>query len=411
MTYQKLLAQFVRLMLITLLLGSCGPIQGSPATPTLVNSPVPPSDWELVVTDVEYVDKGKIGVVIYNEPKSVTLNELIGCFSQQPENAQMINCSFGVYMGADLVVEDDLLLVQVTLGNTAGSIKTFDIRDVTILESREGGEEIFALAVGGSSGPMLMPFGTDERAGKFDVEPGELNIRFLFPAPDNMSDTSIKLMDLPPKELPEAQSALALGTTTPIPEPTSSPLEKLYDIPEGWQLIQAEPDNKNAQWTPALNGFRFALPIEWTCHEEPDDTLTTYTCILDESPDRFENQRKTKLRVTAFLWSGATVLSDLVPDYEEGQQFFGYTCETKYLTIDGLEAASIACTNPDYDDQIDYDTDRDAFGEATRQIPNFFILILNGDRVDQLHFETWDKSQMPSLFEEIIPYIHYDVDD
>lgn len=81
-------------------------------------------------------------MVIYNEPKSGTLNELIDCFSQQPENARTMNCSFGVYnVGEFVMVNSALLLVQVTLKNTTDSIKTFDIKDIAILESGEGGEK------------------------------------------------------------------------------------------------------------------------------------------------------------------------------------------------------------------------------------------------------------------------------
>lgn len=198
---------------------------------------------------------------------------------------------------------------------------------------------------------------------------------------------------------------------TPTPEPTAVPtpsLEETYGVPEGWQFIYAEPDNEGALWTANLTGFKVALPVEWTCHERPDDAAVSYACILDESEDRFENQTKTKLLITAFWWDGATALPDLVPDYEEGQAFYGYTCDSNYFTVHGLEAASIACTHPAYDDQLDYANDREAYGEATRQIPEYFVLILNGDRVDQLHFTTWDLSQMPSLFEEVIPHIHYD---
>ncbi len=68
----------------------------------------------------------------------------------------------------------------------------------------------------------------------------------------------------------------------------------------------------------------------------------------------------------------------------------------------------MACTNPAYADTIDYATDHEAFGRARyRQTPTYFVLILNGDRVEQFHFRTWDKSQIPTLFEELITYIGY----
>ena len=138
-------------------------------------------------------------------------------------------------------------------------------------------------------------------------------------------------------------------------------------------------------------------------------TVTLY-CIQDDEGDRFANELKTTLQIIDFWWDGATTLSDLVPDYEEGQGFYGYTCESEYFTIDGLEAATVACVNPAFDDQRDYENDREAYGEGRGQKPNYFVLILNGDRVDQFHFQTWDLSEMPSLFDEIVPHIHYDAD-
>jgi hypothetical protein len=66
-----------------------------------------------------------------------------------------------------------------------------------------------------------------------------------------------------------------------------------------------------------------------------------------------------------------------------GEAFYGYTCESEYFTLDGLEAATVACTNPDYDDTLDYDNDREAFGRARyQQTPTYYVLILNGDRID-----------------------------
>lgn len=221
-----------------------------------------------------------------------------------------------------------------------------------------------------------------------------------------------------PTEMPqpagtEPPAATSTPEPTPTPEPTATPtpsLEEIYGVPAGWRFVHAEPDNEGALWTAAVNGFKVALPLGWTCHERPDDTATTYYCILDEEEGPFANETKTTLRITSFWWDGATALPDMVPDYEEGQAFYGSTCESTYFTVDGLEAASVACTNPAYDDQLDYENDREAYGEARSQIPDFFVLILNGDRVDQLHFRTWDLSQMPSLFEEIVPHIHYDVE-
>ncbi|MBU0511113.1 MAG: hypothetical protein KKD28_10040 [Chloroflexi bacterium] len=215
-------------------------------------------------------------------------------------------------------------------------------------------------------------------------------------------------MDLPQQELQEDLLALALSTPTPTPKPTASPLEKLYGIPEGWHLVQAD---EIGSWATALDGLYFALPNEWTCHDLPDDSLSSIACILDESADRFENQRKTTLSVSFLWWSDATdttKLSEFVSDVEDGRAFYGYTCESNSFTIDGLQAATVACTNPEYDDQIDYDKDRDAYGEATSQIPIYKIYILNGNRIESFQFRTWDKSQMPSLFESFIPYIHYD---
>ncbi|MGC9356887.1 MAG: hypothetical protein ACP5GX_03430 [Anaerolineae bacterium] len=209
-------------------------------------------------------------------------------------------------------------------------------------------------------------------------------------------------------------------TVTPEPTPTAEPtpthtptptpsLAEIYGLPDGWEFTPAEPpEDERDEWTTALDGLYFGLPPDWTCHETPDDAASTYTCILDESPDRFENQTKTTLAVDSFWYKGGTTLTTLVPDYEEGEAYYGYTCESEYFTVEGFEAATVACTNPAYDDTIDYDNDREAFGRARyRQTPTYFVLILNGDRVEQFHFRTWDKSEMPSLFEAFIPYIGY----
>jgi hypothetical protein len=206
-------------------------------------------------------------------------------------------------------------------------------------------------------------------------------------------------------------------TSTPTPEPTPEPtatptpsLEETYGIPSGWQFVYAEPDPEGKMWTPELTGLRVALPVNWTCHEKPEDTIVTLYCIQDDEGDRFANELKTTLQIIDFWWDGATSLPDLVPDYEEGQAFYGYTCESEYFIIDGLEAATVACTNPAFDEQRDYENDREAYGEGRGQKPDYFVLILNGDRVDQFHFRTWSLSEMPSLFEEIVPHIHYDAD-
>ena len=216
-----------------------------------------------------------------------------------------------------------------------------------------------------------------------------------------------------PTEEPTPTSTLEPTPTaepTPAPTPTPTPsLAETYGLPEGWQFIQAEPPkNETDLWTTARDGFYFGLPPEWTCHETLDDAASTYSCILDESPDRFENQMKTTLLVDSFWYKGGTTLTTLVPDYEVGEAYYGYTCESEYFTIAGLEAATVACTNPAYDETLDYENDREAFGRARyQQTPTYYVLILNGDRVEQFQFRTWKKSEMPSLFEEVIPYIGY----
>jgi hypothetical protein len=157
-----------------------------------------------------------------------------------------------------------------------------------------------------------------------------------------------------------------------------------------------------------LNELCLSLPPEWTCHETPDDPGNIRTCILNESPERLENQRKTRLRVDYMWWEYEPTISEIIADFEEGRGFYGYACESNLITIDGLEAVTIACTNPEYDDQIDYDTDREAFGRANGgQIPEFYLLIISGYRVEQFYFRTWDKAEMPSMFEELMSYVHY----
>lgn len=233
-----------------------------------------------------------------------------------------------------------------------------------------------------------------------------------------------------PTSPPITATATAASTETPTPtlQPSDTPaptlrpsntptptlsISELYGIPEDWQLILAEPEpGVGDPWKPAFTGFRFALPIEWTCHKDPNNLgNNTHHCYLYESPDPLGNQRKTYLQFSSSWCNGCTSLADALPiPGENSMDMFGYICEYNFFLVDGLEAASWACTNPNYDDQIDYDTDRDAYGQATKQIPNFFVWIFNGDRVDQLWFKTWNKSEMPWLFEEVIPYIHYDVD-
>lgn len=202
-------------------------------------------------------------------------------------------------------------------------------------------------------------------------------------------------------------TATAEATATPTWTPTPS-LEELYGIPDGWQLVlKVLPDTSPWGGQAVANTLIFALPPEWTCHENPDDAPNIRICILDELPDDL-NQRNTRLRADFSWWQDRPTISQIIADYEEGRAFYGYTCESSPFTVDDFEAVAIACTNPEYDDTIDYDTDREAFGEAnSRQIPEYFVLIINGYRVEQFHFRTWDKSQMPSLFEELTPYIHY----
>jgi hypothetical protein len=228
-------------------------------------------------------------------------------------------------------------------------------------------------------------------------------------APPKPTETATSAPTFTPTEAPTSTPE-PTPTPDPTPTPTSTPSRaETYGLPDGWQFFPAEPpEDETNFWTTARDGFYFGLPSDWTCHDTPADAGSTYTCILDESPDRFENQLKTKLTVSSFWYRGGTTLTTLVPDYEAGEAYRGYTCESTYLTIADLEAATVACTNPAYDDTLDYDTDREAYGRArTREIPNYFILILNGDRFEQFHFRTWEKSEMPSLFEEVIPYIGY----
>ncbi|MBN1318495.1 MAG: hypothetical protein JXA42_23650 [Anaerolineales bacterium] len=247
-------------------------------------------------------------------------------------------------------------------------------------------------------------------------EPTALPTETLFPTETPFPTETIQLTNTAPPESTATQTPAP--TQTPEPEPTATPeptaaptasLEETYGIPDGWQLILAEPPEGEIDfWTTTLDGLYYALSPEWTCHDTPDDAGSTYTCILDESADRFENQLKTRLIVDSYWWDGATVLTEFVPDVEENMAYYGYTCESAFLKIDGLDAATVACINPEYDDTIDYKTDRDAYGKANgSQLPTFFIYILNGDRIEQFHFRTWENSQMPLLFEGLVPHIHY----
>jgi len=227
------------------------------------------------------------------------------------------------------------------------------------------------------------------------------------PAPTAVPPTASLLLSATPQPT-------ATATLEPSPAPSLTPsLEQIYGVPEGWKVYPGEPPSGFEDFPPALSGFRFALPDEWTCHEEPDDLATTWYCILDDEFDRFANERKTTLRLTpiGMLDPPYAHVANLAADIEEGQQFYGYTCETRIFTIDGLQAASLACVNPAYDDQIDYDADRDAYGKARSQVPEFFVVVLNGRRIDQFHFRTWEPAQMPPLFEELVPYIGYDSAD
>jgi hypothetical protein len=227
---------------------------------------------------------------------------------------------------------------------------------------------------------------------------------------------------LVPTYIPSTLTSTAMvadkPTATPEPSPTAKPLptstptlslEESYEIPTGWQLVDADPSiDERDDWTTVIDGLYFALPPEWSCQETPDDAGSTYVCILDMSADRFENQRKTRLIIDSYWVKGGTTISDLAADYKENRAFYDYACESNFITVDGLEAVSLSCINPAYDDQIDYDTDREAYGEANaRQIPEYYFCIINGDRIDVFHFRTWDNSQMPTLFETLIPYIHY----
>lgn len=228
------------------------------------------------------------------------------------------------------------------------------------------------------------------------------------------------LSEVEPTAVPETPQPTCTATTPPTattiptaePTPTWTPtpsLEEQYGVLPGWQLVMEDlPGVSPWGGSSVFNTLTFALPLEWTCHETPDDAPNVRICILDESPEELENQRKTRLRVDFFWWQDPPTISQIIADWEEGRAFYGYTCESQLFTTDDLEAVGIACVNPEYDDQIDYDTDREAYGRANAgQIPEYFFVIINGHRVDQFHFRTWDNSQMPSLFEELVLYIHY----
>jgi len=379
-----------------------------PPSPTATSTPIPTSVWELSVSAVQIIPKRQLNIVLPDEAVPDTLNALMDCFAQQPEGVDAFTCPSGDYQRTNLADHENLLVIDLVLMNRSDSIATFDIYDVEIAGPDPDGESEDALGIGGSSGPLLLLFGSGEEVRKLDVEPGEVSLRLLFAPLEEMADARFTFADLAVVPLPEAQVVLE-----PVrPTATLSSLEGIDQLPEGWRTLPLDPPADEVDgWTTALDDARFALPQAWTCHETPGDTMTTYSCILNESEDRFENQMKTKLLVSSFWWMdyipSVDSLANLVPDYEDGQAFYGHTCVSEYFEIDGLEAATIACTNPNYDETIDYDTDRDAFGEAKSQIPTYFILILNGDRIDQFDFSTWDPSEMPSLFEEIIPFIHY----
>lgn len=379
-----------------------------PPSPTVTSTPTPTSVWDLSVTAVQIIPKRQLTIVLPDEAVPGTLNASLDCFARQPEDAEAFTCPSGDYQRTNLGGHENLLVVDLLLVNTADSIATFDIYDVEIAGPDPDGESEDALGVGGSSGPFLFLWGSREEVRKLKVEPGEVSIRLLFAPLEEMADTSITFSDMAAVPLPEAQVVLEPGR----PTATLSSLEGIDQLPEGWRTLPLDPPADEVDgWTTALDDARFALPQAWTCHETPGDFGSTYSCILDQSEEPFGNQQKTKLLVSSFWWMdfipSVDSLADIVPNREKGKEFYGYTCESEYFQIDGLEAATIACTNPDYDETIDYDTDRDAFGEAKRQIPNYFILILNGDRIDQFDFSTWDPAEMPSLFEEIIPFIHY----
>ena len=379
-----------------------------PPSPTVASTSIPTSVWELIDAAVQIIPKRQLTIVLPDESVPGTLNALLDCFSQQPEDFEAFTCSSGDYQRTNLGGHENLLVIDLVLMNTTDSIASFDIYDVEVAGPDPNGGSEDALGVGSSSGPILLLFGSGEEVRKLKVEPGELSIRLLFVPLEGMADASLTFADVTAVPLPEAQIVLAPDQPTMTP----SPLEGIDQIPEGWRTFSLDPPaDKVDDWTTELDDARFALPREWTCHETLGDFGSTYSCILDESSEPFGNQQKTRLLVSSFWWMDFILsvdsLADIVPEYEEGKEFYGYTCESEYFEIDGLEAATIACTNPNYDETIDYDSDRDAFGEANSQIPTYFILILNGDRIDQFDFSTWDPAEMPSLFEEIIPFIHY----
>lgn len=224
------------------------------------------------------------------------------------------------------------------------------------------------------------------------------------PAPSETPAPPAAATKAPTEPLPSEPTA----TTEPSPSPTQS-LEEKYGIPEGWVLYPAE--RLEEFFKPELTGFAFALSPEWTCEDARERLSIPYECILDKSADRFENRYKTRLQfLNINVIDGGAISIEELSDFSDFTNTYGHACEVAYFTIAGLDASTVTCTHPGFDETLDFANNREAYEDALQKLPQVTLFINNGLRIEQFWLETWTTSHL-ALIQEYIPYMLYGVEE
>ena len=92
------------------------------------------------------------------------------------------------------------------------------------------------------------------------------------------------------------------------------------------------------------------------------------------------------------------------------KQTNGHTCQEEYLTVDGLAAVIVKCSHPEFDDSLNFREDRAAYEDAVGKLPQVFMFIINGKRIEQFWVETWNNEDL-DLIEGFLPFIFYGMEE